>query len=30
MVDRPALAKALGLGAEPIIVFAQSVGYPRR
>jgi len=30
MVDRPALAKALGLGAEQIIVFAQSIGYPRR
>jgi nitroreductase len=30
MVDRPALAKALGLGADRIIVFAQSVGYPRR
>jgi len=30
MVDRPALAKALGLGAEQIIVFAQSLGYPRR
>jgi nitroreductase len=30
MVDRPALAKALGLGADRIVVFAQSVGYPRR
>ena len=30
MVDRPALAKALGLPAERIVVFAQSVGYPRR
>jgi nitroreductase len=30
MVDRPALAKALGLPADRIIVFAQSVGYPRR
>jgi nitroreductase len=30
MVDRPALAKALGLGADRIIVFAQSVGFPRR
>ena len=30
MVDRPALAKALGLGADQIIAFAQSVGYPRR
>lgn len=30
MVDRPALAKALGLPADRIIVFAQSVGYPKR
>jgi len=30
MVDRPALARALGLPAERIVVFAQSVGYPRR
>ena len=30
MVDRPALAKAFGLGADRIIAFAQSVGYPRR
>jgi nitroreductase len=30
MVDRPALARALGLGTDRIIVFAQSVGYPRR
>jgi len=30
MVDRPALAKALGLGADKIIAFAQSVGFPRR
>ena len=30
MVDRPALAKALGLGADQIIAFAQSVGFPRR
>ena len=30
MVDRPALAKALGLPADRIIVFAQSVGHPRR
>jgi nitroreductase len=30
MVDRPTLAKVLGLGADRIIVFAQSVGFPRR
>jgi hypothetical protein len=30
MLDRPALAKALGLGADRIIAFAQSVGYPRK
>ena len=30
MVDRPALAKALGLGSDRIIAFAQSVGYPSR
>jgi nitroreductase len=30
MLDRPALAKALGLGTDRIIAFAQSVGYPSR
>ena len=30
MVDRPALAKALGLPGGRIIVFAQSVGHPKR
>ena len=30
MIARPALAKALGLAPERIIVFAQSVGYPKR
>ena len=30
MVDRPALAKALKLGASQIIAFAQSVGLPKK
>jgi nitroreductase len=30
MVDRPALAKALKLGANQIIAFAQSVGFPKK
>ena len=30
MVDRPALAKALKLGANQVIAFAQSVGYPKK
>jgi nitroreductase len=29
-VDRPALAKALGLRADPRIILAQSVGYPKK
>jgi nitroreductase len=30
MIDRPALAKALGLAPGRIIALAQSVGHPRR
>ncbi len=30
MVDRPPLAKALKLGPTQVIVFAQSVGYPKK
>jgi hypothetical protein len=29
-VDRPALAKALGLRADQRIILAQSVGYPKK
>jgi SagB-type dehydrogenase family enzyme len=30
MIDRPALAKAMGLRADQRIILAQSVGYPKR
>ncbi len=30
MVDRPALAKALGLRETQLVTFAQSVGFPKK